>query len=242
MRKVKIRLPFHFFILASLLFTTAMTSCKREHEEVVAFWDDGSPQLVVRTCGKGDSQVKTAEIRYYRNGNKHYEKYYDNKHSQPTGQWCYYYEDGKIFATATFDRRHRMGYQWKFLNEMGTSYVETETDSIVVMELSEYETPASVCFYHDSTQLFCQFYSNYMLRSQGTIVNGKRDGEWKFFFSNGMTQTEATFVNGKEEGTYTVYRENGIPFYRGQYHEGRRVGTWELYDENANLTSTQDYE
>lgn len=231
----------HILIATATFALLAATACDREHEKVVSTWEDGSPQLVIKYRGGEQHPIKTAETRFYHNGKTQYEKHYTGDKSTPDGTWSYYYDSGNIFATADFDKEHPYGSNWVFLDPTGNNFFSGSTDSIRVLELSEYETPATVCFYHDSTQNLFQFYSTCVLRSQGKIINGQREGQWQFFFANGQPQTVATFIGGKEEGEYIVYHENGIPFYRGLYREGHRTGTWEVYDEEANLVATQEY-
>lgn len=228
-------------LLIAAIGSLFVVACHNEKEEIISQWEDGTPQLVRKYRGTEEHKIKTAEIRYYANGKKQYEKYYKGENSEPHGTWTYYYENGATFASAEFDHNNPLGMNWSFLDPTGKDFFTGSCDSVRVLELNDYETPATVCFYNDSCLNMFQFYSTCTLRSQGKIVNGKREGVWQFFFSNGQPQTEATFVDGKEEGTYIVYRENGIPFYRGQYKAGKRTGEWEVYDEEANLVATQTY-
>lgn len=222
-------------------FLLLLTSCNNNTEKIVATWPDGSPQIVQTLHGKADAAVRVAERRYYENGQLQCEKHYDTKTGMPEGTWRFYHDNGVCFAEGHFDASHPQGYNWKLTNRDGDA-IGGDADSVSVIEMGDAENPATLYFYHDSTTTLRQFYSTGVLRSEGIIVNGQREGLWQFFFANGRPQTEATFVGGKEEGAYTVYRENGVPYYRGMYKAGRRIGTWELYDEQANLVSTQEYD
>lgn len=224
------------------LLTAALTaSCNGEHEEIISTWPNGKPQLVYKVKGSGDNKVKTGECRYYESGHLHSEKHYAGQESTPTGVWKYYYDNEKMFARGDFDAQHPKGDKWEFYTQEGKRFGREGSDSVRVVELNEYETPATVCYYHKNVTDYYQFYSNYALRSEGSTIDGNREGKWVFYHPNGNVQTDATFKAGKEEGTYTVYRENGIPFYRGMYHEGKRTGTWEIYDEKAELLTTKQY-
>lgn len=229
------------FFLTTVLTALAVTACNHDTEKVVADWPDGSPQIVYVMRGKEGKAVKIAERRYYENGELQCEKFYTAQGTAPDGEWSFYHDNGRLFARGKFDATHPQGGVWHFYTREGASYLDA-VDSVRVVELGEVENPATVYFYHDSTMTIRQFYSTGMLRCQGSMVNGQREGLWQFYFSNGQLQTEATFTGGKENGTYTVYRENGVPYYRGQYRLGTRVGAWELYDEQANLISTQQYD
>lgn len=222
-------------------FLLLLTSCNNNTEKIVATWPDGSPQIVQTMQGKEDHAIRVAERRYYENGQLQCEKHYDAKVGSPQGTWRFYFDDGTLFAEGHFDATHPLGNQWHLHTREGGT-IDGDADSVRVMELGDAENPATLYFYRDSTVTLRQFYSTGILRSEGRIINGQREGRWQFFFANGRPQTEATFIGGKEDGAYTVYRENGVPYYRGMYKAGRRIGIWELYDEEAHLISTQKYE
>lgn len=143
--------------------------------------------------------------------------------------------DGSVVAI------HKVGSnEWTITNANGAE-VMTDYDSMRVVEVSEDGHPMTVVYYTGNQQRWLQYYSTMRLRSEGTMVNGLREGRWVFYHSNGNIQCEATFVNGKEEGTYRVYRENGAPYYIGQYSNGQPTGLWEVYDMEGNLVEKTEY-
>lgn len=148
--------------------------------------------------------------------------------------------DNSVVARCQYPGDDSLHATWQFLDANGNPYVK-DFDSLRVVERGPEGHPMTVCFFSGERQQWFQFYTTMQLRSQGTIVNGKREGRWIFLFPNGTTQTECTFVDGLEEGSYKVFRENGIPYYIGQYEHGQRTGTWEIYDEDGTLVTTQTY-
>ena len=141
--------------------------------------------------------------------------------------------DGSVTATV----KHG---QWTITNADGTEVV-ADYDSMRVVEVGETGHPMTVVYYKGNEQRWLQYYSTMQLRSEGTMVNGVREGHWVFYHPSGNIQAEATFVGGKEEGAYRVYRENGAPYYIGQYEHGVPTGLWEVYDQEGNLVEKTEY-
>lgn len=229
--------------LTITLFTILMicAACNNRHEEVVAKWNDGKPQIVREMVGKKDHSVKVSETTYYADGSIQAKKHYNSKTGKPDGHWTFYYPTGSVFATADFDNEHSNGCNWQFSAPDGNPLVSGDYDSVIVTELSDIETPATACFHRGNTQTWYQFFSNGSIHGLGTSVNNVREGRWVFYYPNGQMQTEATFVGGREEGAYNVYRDNGAPYYLGHYLNGERTGTWEVYDPEGNLVTTKQY-
>ena len=147
--------------------------------------------------------------------------------------------DNSIVATTDYIGDDSLHASWQFTDRDGNPLVP-QCDSLRVTELGPDGHPVSVCFYVGDSQRWLQFYSTMVVRSDGVVRNGLREGLWVFYFPNGNKQTEYTFLLGREEGPYKVFRENGIPYYIGQCREGRRVGVWEIYNEDGTLAITKD--
>lgn len=130
--------------------------------------------------------------------------------------------------------------KWTITDSTGREVV-TDYDSMRVVEVSEDGHPMTIVYYKANRQHWLQYFSTMRLRSEGVMVDGKREGRWVFYHPSGIIQSEATFVNGREEGPYRVYRENGAPYYIGQYSGGKPVGLWEVYDAEGNLVEKTEY-
>lgn len=144
-------------------------------------------------------------------------------------------EDGSVKAS------HKEGTdKWLITGPDGKEVV-TDYDSMRVVEVSEDGHPMTVCYYKGGEQIWLQYYSTMVKRSEGRVVDGHREGLWTYYHPDGSVQTECTFVDGLEEGPYRVYRQGGMPYYIGQYTHGERTGTWEVYDDQGNLVATKAY-
>ncbi|PKP05405.1 MAG: hypothetical protein CVU11_00430 [Bacteroidetes bacterium HGW-Bacteroidetes-6] len=85
------------------------------------------------------------------------------------------------------------------------------------------------------------YYANGKMESEGAIVNGERDGIWRFWYQNGNLWSEGEFSNGKANGVRKVYYENGQLRYRGEYINDAKSGNWEFYDENGRKVDEEKY-
>lgn len=233
----KFFLLFKPFALIALLI--CVCGCGRE--EVIQTYPNGKPMLVFQVKGSKKNPTRVGEKMYYENGQLQFEKKFLGKPEIPDGEWKYYWDNGQLFASADFSKRHDFGSNWKFFNRNGGPYYDSQLDSVYVSDMGMFGTPATVNFCSGRNVDVVQFYSNYTVRSTERLTDNMRQGRVFFYFPNGKPQVEANFVNGLEEGPYIVYQQSGIPFYQGHCHEGKRVGVWEFYDPEGNLAQTTDY-
>ena len=228
-------------IIIILTATLLLNACGHVREEVIQTYPNGNPLLVFLVKGDKKDPTRVGERMYYESGQLQFEKHFTGKPEVPTGTWNYYFDNGQLFATADFSKRHDFGSQWKFYNRNGGSYYDGKLDSVYVSDLGMFGTPSTVVFCSDNHKDVIQFYSNFTVRSTERLTDEVRNGRVFFYFPNGNPQVEANFKEGLEDGPYIVYRENGIPYYQGNYVEGKRTGVWEFYDEQGNLERTVDY-
>lgn len=220
-------------LLIILAATLIAVSCGRKVEEkVIQTYPNGDPMIVQQV----KDTIIVGETRYYENGEIQYQKHYSDN-AVPEGTWNFNYPNGKTFATA--DYSNPSAPTWMIYDHDGAPYYKDEFDSMKVMELGIFETPATLVYYKDHYQTELQFFSNGLLRCMGTWLDNQRDGLWTYYHPTGQKQTEATFKNGLRDGQYTVYYENGIPLYIGHYNMDTPCGTWEYYDPDGELIKTE---
>ena len=156
-------------------------------------------------------------------------------HAKQKGIQTFSAADGSITATVK-----KSTNEWSITRADGSEVV-SGYDSMRVVEIGEDGHPMTVVYHTGNQQRWLQYYSTMRLRSEGTMVDGRREGRWVFYHPNGVVQCEATFIAGKEEGSYRVYRDNGAPYYIGQYTDGKPCGIWEVYDPQGNLVEKTEY-
>lgn len=86
-----------------------------------------------------------------------------------------------------------------------------------------------------------EYYEDGMVRMEGGMKDGKREGEWTAYFPDGKVQSTGTFKNGLRTGKATVYYSNGQLYMEGMYKEGHHCGKWTYYDEQGYALRTDDY-
>lgn len=87
-----------------------------------------------------------------------------------------------------------------------------------------------------------EYYEDGVVKMEGAMRDGHREGEWKAFFPDGKPQSIGNFKDGLRSGNSVVYYESGIKMMEGEYTEGKHTGVWRYYDESGNLLKELDYD
>ena len=129
-----------------------------------------------------------------------------------------------------------------------------------------------VYYTKDTNQLYTgpvfSLYDEYgELKSEGTLKDGKKDGQVKYyqtngqlwkeetykngeyisfkefsFYENGQLGTEFSYKNGELDGPYKSYYENGQLRDEGNFKDGEFDGLWKVYNEDGKLILERIYE
>lgn len=86
-----------------------------------------------------------------------------------------------------------------------------------------------------------EYYENGVVKMEGSLSDGHRDGEWKAYFPDGRPQSIGAFKDGLREGASQVYYDNGNLLMEGTYSKGKRVGVWCEYNEMGIKIREADY-
>lgn len=81
------------------------------------------------------------------------------------------------------------------------------------------------------------YYSNGVIRSQGTYYNGVPHGNWKFYDASGIIWKEGSLHHGEFHGYWKFYYPNGSVQAEGSFSNGQQYGNWKFYYENSKLES-----
>ena len=85
------------------------------------------------------------------------------------------------------------------------------------------------------------YYDTGLVKMEGALKDGKREGQWKAYFPDGRPQSIGYFKNDLREGKALVYWDNGNLRSDGFYKAGKHCGKWKWYDEQGNLLREEDY-
>ena len=64
---------------------------------------------------------------------------------------------------------------------------------------------------------------------KGNFKNGKREGTWISYYDNGQLESKGNYKNGKQEGIWVEYWDDGELSTKGEYKKGKREGAWVSY-------------
>ena len=80
------------------------------------------------------------------------------------------------------------------------------------------------------TKDFTEYYENGLRLSEGSYVNGKKNGKWYTYNDSGRRWIQETYKDGKLDGEYVVWYSNtGQEKIKGSYVNNKRVGKWNTY-------------
>lgn len=103
--------------------------------------------------------------------------------------------------------------------------------------------PAKIYYYNKEYQRVAEkeFYESGILKMEGTVANGLRDGDWVAYFPDGKVQSTGIFKDGARIGPATVYYENGQKLMEGFYKNDHKCGEWVFYDELGYEVERRDF-
>ncbi len=89
---------------------------------------------------------------------------------------------------------------------------------------------------------FIQYYSNGMMKFQGTYINGLLEGRAKtFYYEKGNVFEDFVYKNGVENGPYVSYHPNGKVNLEGKYKDGKLDGYYKMTDDAGILAQEGQY-
>jgi|GEM_PF-1760782 len=77
---------------------------------------------------------------------------------------------------------------------------------------------------------------------EGTLKDGKLEGERITYFRTGAVSYKENFINDERDGEYISYYLDGQIEAKGQYKLGKKIGTWEYYLQNGNKRKVQNFD
>jgi hypothetical protein len=78
-------------------------------------------------------------------------------------------------------------------------------------------------------------------RENGTIKNGKHEGEWVTYHPNGQLSGRGSWKNGEREGLFVGYHSNGRYAGKANFKNGKWEGEWVSYYDDGKLKKKGNY-
>ena len=111
-----------------------------------------------------------------------------------------------------------------------------------------------------------QLFENGLKKKEGILINGQKNGLWKYYYENGRPGSVINYVNdtidgnvyeiddkggvrfvgyqimGNLEGLSTYFFENGKLRKQGEWKAGQKVGIWNYFNEDGSLKNIDTLE
>ncbi|MBC7384258.1 MAG: hypothetical protein H7296_14925 [Bacteroidia bacterium] len=185
-----------------------------------------------------------------------------------SGKWKYYYSDSSIKELSTYDESGKVNGEEESFDHSGkkfkqASYLKGDLKKV------QYYNPDGKVFYESkiarSGTLTSYFNYKRDKISDGKLLNGERDGEWRFYyisgqlsgteqyikknqsgpsveyFKSGKLSIEETYKNNYRDGFYKSFFSDGKLHVEGNYREGDKWGSWFEYYQDGQLKKESYY-
>lgn len=191
-----------------------------------------------------------------------------NSKGNPEGRWTFYYRNGKMEETEMFNKDGK---------DEGTDSLYDEDGILYRVSVYKNGAPESNLFKDKNGNVIASakssgntfndiIYSPRGIKSaEGTYINDKREGAWKYYdfygkqdafanysedtlsgldmdyFLNGKVKDSLYYKHGEKDGYYVSYYINGKMDIQGWYKDGNKEGDWLYYDVKGNLVKHNYY-
>lgn len=85
------------------------------------------------------------------------------------------------------------------------------------------------CFSQSNKAYSKTYYESQVLKSEGWIENGKKNGYWYFYFENENIDSKGDYVNDLKNGYWFYYGTDGKLLKEGHYVNNQKTAWWILY-------------
>jgi len=200
-----------------------------------------------------DGKKEGALIEYYENTNRKYsaeyfkdqlngksQNFYSNgelKNStdfvngQKNGKYTEWHENGKLRKELVFEKDKVSDGTIIEYDNLGFKLMELECKSGVIN--SEYT-------YKDSKQTEYYDYQLGKKKSEGSLINGTKEGQWTEWFPSGQKSFEGSYKQGKRDGKGIAYSQDGSVNWDGEIKDGNFHGKGILNEKNIKYDGVWD--
>ncbi len=196
------------------------------------FWSNGA--MYAQGYHKNGGKDGTW-IYYYRNGTPKQQKYFLN--DVQVGWQVYYDVEGRVE-----EENYIMDNKLALVRYYDTSGVLTTTINLLKEQTALQEFHYNGALYADipyrnqSGFGLARWYTfDGKLETEGTLVDGDRDGTWKWYYPNGNVSIERNYQLGSLEGKGTEYYSDGTPEISTTYMSNQEHGEKIYYHPNGSV-------
>lgn len=168
------------------------------------------------------------------------------KNGRRVGDWKFYYEDGKIEQTGQYNKRAKATGEWKwYFNNNQLLRQEVFSNGKENGDFVEYDRNGNIVVkgsFVDGLQTGDWYYHVGDEIQEGKYKGGYKNGIWKIYFAADKSlKSEGSYIDGKEQGKFKYYYDNGKMKMEGDFSMGRRHKTWKFYNDDGLLRVSITY-
>ncbi len=190
-------------------------------------WTEFHSNETIKSVGLYVDGIKTGEwIYYYPNGKVEQKGKYD-KLGNPVGLWNWFFESGNKLLEENYVNGKREG----FLTEWGESKIDS-LGKYSIKEVTKGE-------YVDGLKEGSWVYEIQDYREEGAYLNDQKNGHWKSYFTdNNQLRFVGNYVEGLPDGKHIYYFHDGNIEEQGNYIVGNKEGNWEYFNPDGTILLT----
>mgnify|MGYP001568694932 CR=1 FL=1 len=169
-------------------------------------------------CKYVNGQREGISTDWFENKNKKSESNFVNgNYDGLTTEW---FSNGQQKLSYTYNNGNLVDGKYVTYLENGQKEKEETYKNNQVIIFSKYENGKLI----ETRELSVEFYPSGQKKSEGNLINGKKEGLWTSWYEQGQKKSEGNYKEGNQEGQWTLWYEGGKIDYEGNYNNGLRDG------------------
>ncbi len=166
---------------------------------------------------------------------------------KPTGEFKYYYPDGKLKNTSNFIKSGSIAYTTTYyangqMSSIG-KYIDQQRDSVWIYYNDIGKKISMESFKNGAPHGKWEKYDpkTEVLLDEKTFVNGKKHGPWKTYYTTGQLRYELMYKNDLATGLYKCFYIDGKRWHTGFYKDSCFDSTWVSYTPSGQMIKREKY-
>jgi antitoxin component YwqK of YwqJK toxin-antitoxin module len=160
-----------------------------------------------------------------------------NKSGKRDGVWKSYFDNDSLFSIENYDNGKYDGIT-KYYDNKGRQTSESIYKNDYLLEYKAFDVKGKVIYQNkiDDKKNYTMSlrYANGNKIREGKIVEGKAEGEWKYYDKNGSLTEKTTFTNGLRQGKSLKFYETGKVKTEMFYVDDELEGYYKEFYKNGN--------
>lgn len=158
-----------------------------------------------------------------------------------------YEETGNTALVQTFENGKQNGpFEVHYLDgklQIKGNYKDDKKDGIWEYYREDGTLEGKVTYKNDEAngKYVAYFENGKTLYSDGTYINGKKNGIEKEYYMSGKVYMKRNYIDNKLNEAIIYYYENGKVLLKGHLNTNTPYGDWEFYDKNGKLVTKGEF-